>query len=110
MVAMEAAEHPLEQVQEEIDGVSIELTTYRWLDRYLCRDDELPSKIVLARGEGATSREAFDEARERALRQLGLTRSLELAVQRVANLRADLGLLKIQLGGPPASDAGPDEG
>lgn len=101
MVATQAVEHPVDQVQEVVDGVSIRLTTYRWLDRYLCRVDECDTGAVLARGEGATSREALDEARERALRQLGLTRNLELAVQRVANLRADLCRLKSQLGHEP---------
>ena len=104
MVATQAVEHPVDQVQEVVDGVSIQLTTYRWLDRYLCRVDECDTGAILARGEGATSREALDEARERALRQLGLTRSLELAVQRVANVRADLGRLKSQLGHEPEPD------
>jgi hypothetical protein len=85
--------------QETIHGWPVNVTSYRLLDRYLCKIDNVSPGATIARGEGATREAAEKEAVEQVTRRLQLTQALR------DTRRA---LEELQQAGPDALRAGVD--
>jgi hypothetical protein len=54
----------------------VNITSYKILDRYLCKIDNVSPGAVIARGEGTSREDAISDAMSRATRRLKLSRTI----------------------------------